>query len=518
MGTALQDMIPELILGMAAAACFFLGAFPPVRRAARLTAWFALIFAGAVAVVQTGWWHGVAASEPWYAAFNGLFRLLGPGLGMVLLASMRADAADGHEAESAACLLSAVLGVMLVGGAGDLITLFLGLELISVASYILLYLDRDGPLPQESAGKYFYLSILSSAVLLFGLSYVYGLGGSLRLDRLVYAWAGAAGMPGDPSLGAFAVVLVFAGLAFKIAAVPFHFYAPDVYQGTSHANAALLSVLPKAAGMAAVIKLLLATMVGWGGPVWQAVLAVAVLTMTVGNVIALWQSHLRRLLAYSSIAHAGFMLIGLTTAMTYRRPSEHPWDGAGAMLFYLIAYVIATAGAFAALSSLRRGDRPVERLDDLRGLARSAAGTPQFVAWSLAAFMFSLAGIPPLAGFWGKLAVFFSALEVGAAPGESPVRSRLLWLAVIGAINAAIGAAYYLRVVGALFFTEEEAGERPQTAVVSRPAVVAVFVCLVLTLAIGVVPGGWFQVAHDASPTAARPIVEVSLGATSLQK
>ncbi|NMC21701.1 MAG: NADH-quinone oxidoreductase subunit N [Thermogutta sp.] len=515
MGTALQDMIPELILGMAAAACFLLGAFPPLRRGARGTAWCALIFAGAVAVVQTGWWQGVAAVEPWYAAFNALFRLLGPGLGMIVLASMRADAAGEQEAESAACLLSAALGVILAGGAGDLITLFLGLELISIASYILLYLDRDGPLPQESAGKYFFLSILSSAVLLYGLSYVYGLGGSLRLDRPVHAWADAAGMPGDPSLGAFAAVLVFAGLAFKIAAVPFHFYAPDVYQGTSHANAALLSVFPKAAGMAAVIKLLLATMVGWGGPFWQAVLAVAVLTMTVGNVIALWQTHLRRLLAYSSIAHAGFMLIGLTTAMTYRRPGDHPWDGAGAMLLYLIAYVIATAGAFAALSALRRGDRPVERLDDLRGLARSAAGTPRFVAWSLAAFMFSLAGIPPLAGFWGKLAVFFSALEVGASPSESPIRSRLLWLAVIGAINAAIGAAYYLRVVGALFFTEEDAGEGPQTAVVSPPAVVAVFVCLVLTLAIGVAPGGWFQAAHDASPTAARPTVEVSLGAAS---
>lgn len=515
MGTALHEMIPELILGMAAAACFFLGAFPSVRRASRLTAWFALIFAGAVALFQSGWWQGAAASEPWYAAFGSLFRLLAVGSGMVVLASMRPGAAEEHEAESVACLLSAVLGVMLAGGAADLIILFLGLELISVASYILLYLDHDGPLPQESAGKYFYLSILSSAMFLFGLSYVYGLGGSLRLDRLAYAWAGAAGMPGDPSLGAFATVMVFAGLAFKIAAVPFHFYAPDVYQGTSHANAALLSVLPKAAGMAAIIKLLLAVMVGWGGPVWQAALAVAALTITVGNVIALRQTHLRRLLAYSSIAHAGFMLIGLTAAMTYRRLSHHPWDGAGAMLFYLIAYVIATAGAFAALSALRRGGRPVERLDDLRGLARSASGTPRFVAWSLAAFMFSLAGIPPLAGFWGKLAVFFSALDVGAAPSENPLRSRLLWLAVIGAINAAIGAAYYLRVVGTMFFTEEERGESPPVAVNSLPAAVAVFVCLVLTLAIGVAPGGWFQAAHDASPTAARPMVEVFLDAAS---
>ncbi len=511
MGTSIAEMIPELVLGMGAVACFCLGAFPTVRRASQLVAWFAVLFAGAVVGVQTGWWHGHAVSEPWYAAFGNLFRWMGLGLGLVLLASMRPGASERHEAESLGCLLSAILGLMLVGGAADLITLFLGLELISVASYILLYLDRDGPRPEEAAGKYFYLSILSSAVFLYGLSYLYGLGGALRLDRLTHAWASGAGTLGDASLGAMAAVLVLAGLAFKITAVPFHFYAPDVYQGTSHVNASLLSVLPKAAGMAAIIKLLLGIMVGGGLPLWQVTLAVAVLTVTVGNVIALWQTHLRRLLAYSSIAHAGFMLIGLTAAMTYRRPHQHPWDGAGALLFYLVAYVIATAGAFAALSVLRRGNRPVERLDDLRGLARSNATAPRFIAWSLAAFMFSLAGIPPLAGFWGKLAVFFSALDVGASPSENPLRSRLLWLAVIGAVNAAIGAAYYLRVVGAMFFTEDDAQDRQQAAVVATPAVVAVFACLVLTLAIGLSPGSWFQAAHSASPTAVPTIVEVSL-------
>ncbi len=473
MGTALQDMIPELILGMAAAACFFLGAFPPVRRAARLTAWFALIFAGAAAAVQTGWWQGGAAAEPWYAAFNGLFRLLAPGLGMVLLASMRADAAEGHEAESAACLLSAVLGVMLVGGAGDLITLFLGLELISVASYILLYLDRDGALPQESAGKYFYLSILSSAVLLYGLSYVYGLGGSLRLDRLVYAWAGAAGMPGDSALGAFAIVLVFTGLAFKIAAVPFHFYAPDVYQGTSHANASLLSVLPKAAGMAAVIKLLLATMVGWGGPVWQAVLAVAVLTMTVGNVIALWQTHLRRLLAYSSIAHAGYILIGLLAANQL---------GTIGVLYYLLAYTLMNLGAFGVVILVGRKKDRFLNIYDYSGLGFQYPG----LAALMSVFMFALVGMPPTAGFVGKFYIFSAAVQAG-----------YIWLVIIAVINSLISVYYYLRITVLMYMrpVEAEAGPIEMTSTMTATLVVSALGVIL----IGIFPNYVYDLAQSSA-------------------
>ena len=287
-------------------------------------------------------------------------------------------------------------------------------------------------------------------------------------DRTLFRIAGVAAILGT--------LLILAGLCFKIAAVPFHFYAPDVYQGTTHTNAALLSVLPKAAGMVVLVRLLVMTLPGVPPHV---VVVLSVLTMTVGNVIALWQNNLRRLLAYSSVAHAGYMLIGLSVALA-NPGALGEWDGLSAILFYLCVYAVATIGAFAALEYLGRRDAQVDSIDELAGLG----STRPLVAAAMAVFMFSLAGIPPLAGFWGKLSLFFSALSVNSPAGES-LRPWFVTLAVVGALNAAVAAAYYLRIISVMYFRTPLATPKAQGG--AGPWCVVV-ICVVLTVGVGVMP------------------------------
>ncbi len=299
-----------------------------------------------------------------------------------------------------------------------------------------------------------------------------------------------------PALAAFAklaMVLVFAGLSFRVAAVPFHFYAPDVYQGTTHPNAALLSVVPKAAGLLAMVRILAGSMPGMAPYSWQLVLAVALLTMTLANLMALWQDDLRRLLAYSAIAHAGYMLLALAAALaggasvvgTLRVPDPEEWNGLAALWFYLPAYALATLGAFAVLEHLGagKGDRlllcaapsgpfgqkvpvpfsgPDGRLDAVDQLAGLGRRRPAAAA-VLAVCLLSLTGVPPLAGFWGKFWVFGAALNVGTSPDAAAgPRGWFIAAAVIGVLNAAVAAAYYLRLVAVMYFRARKSRKRGQ--------------------------------------------------------
>ncbi len=416
---------------------------------------------------------------------------LGLGAALVLLSWRPSDDPDGPEVVGSLMLI--VAGMMLVSASGELILMFLGLELISIPTYILLFIGRRTVEGREAAAKYFYLSILASAILLFGLSFLYGSAGTTSLDVIQ-----ARLLEGSSPLvaaGQLAIVFIFAGLSFKIAAVPFHFYAADVYQGTTNSNSALLSVAPKLAGFVALIRLVVVATEGVPSPSWRIALALAVLTMTTGNVLALWQDNLRRLLAYSSIAHAGYMLIGLAVALATRSGASGAFDGTAALLFYLLLYSIATVGTFAALNCLGTKDRSVDHVDELAGLAWSDEPRPRLLAWILAAFMFSLAGIPPLAGFWGKLALFGGALGVRGANGE--MRAWFVGLAILGVLNAAIAAAYYLRIVGTMFF-RMPLGKAP--AVPKRPAPLTVAViCALLVLAIGLYPAPWYGSASQAT-------------------
>jgi len=416
---------------------------------------------------------------------------LGAGALLVLLSWRSNTDPDGPEVLGS--LLLVISGMMLVGGAGELVLLFLGLELISVPTYILLFVGRRSVEGRESAAKYFYLSILASAILLFGLSFLYGAAGSTSLatirEQLLSEGNPLAGF------GRLALVFVFAGLSFKIAAVPFHFYAADVYQGTSNANAALLSVAPKVAGFLALVRLIAVAAEGLHGDAWRVALALAVLTMTTGNVLALWQDNLRRLLAYSSVANAGYMMIGVAVYLASGAETI-AFNGTAALLFYLLVYVVATVGMFAALCCLGAAGDPVERVDQLAGLAWGDQARARMIAWMMAAFAFSLAGIPPLAGFWGKLALFGGAL--GVAGGESGMQSWFVGLAIVGMLNAAVAAAYYLRIVGALFFRSAESDVELSPG--HAAPLTAATVCVLLVIVIGILPGRVYDVTHTAAP------------------
>jgi NADH-quinone oxidoreductase subunit N len=333
--------------------------------------------------------------------------------------------------------------------------------------------------------KYFFLSILSSALLLYGFSFLYGIGKTTLI-------AGTAAHPGIREaflslsqplapLAPLALVLVAAGLGFKLAVAPLQFYAPDVYQGTTNANAGLLAVAPKIAGIAGLVRLVIIAMPSSAEFAWQLALVLAILTMTIGNVCALWQRNIRRLMAYSSIAHGGYLLIGLAAATAASASADESLrGGTTAMLFYVLVYALATMGTFAALAYLGSARREVDGVEELAGLARSQP----VIAGAIAVCMFSLAGIPPLAGFWGKLALFGSAVQL-ATSGTGGMPLWFTVLAIIGALNAAVAAAYYLRVVAVMYF---QPASQTVPAAGGRTAQFSAILCAALVIACGILP------------------------------
>lgn len=492
---------PEIILIATAAWIYVAGAFSTERLVGNLWAVAGLVLAGLWLAGQeslmgalwsdsAGTWNGPLLVD----YFGHLMRALALAVGLlfVLITSRAAD--DRLATEYLGSLLLVLAGLMIVCTAGELVLLFLGLELISIPTYILLFLGRQGGPSQEATAKYFFLSLLSSALLLYGFAFLYGVAGSTDLVQIRAALTGLdASAGGLASLLPLAAMLILAGIGFKIAAVPFHFYAPDVYQGTTAGNAGLLAVVPKFAGIVLLLRLLAVAMPGIEEIGWQVTLAISLLTMTLGNVAALWQQSVRRLLAYSSIAHAGYLLIGVAVgfAVAGDPNSSGNYDGFGATLFYLVVYVLATTGTFAALAYLGHRERDIEGVDELSGVGK----THPVVALAIATFMFSLAGIPPLAGFWGKLTLFFAALNV---EGEG-LRFWFLILAIAAALNAAVAAAYYLRIVAAMYFRESVNVPRAEGG---GGAWVAAMVTAVLVVAAGIFPGSLLNQANRASQSA----------------
>ena len=514
----------EIVVVVAALVIYMGGAFSNSQRA-----WAPLAFAAIVLAAASLWWCGgndsyihrtVAAS----LAHRGhdapiktsdvasqigrtspvipddlasFFRWLSLAAGAVMVLMAWRPLATGAMAEYLGSLLLIVAGLMIVAVASNLVLIFVGLELISIPTYIMLSLGRRDAAGQEASAKYFFLSILASALFLYGLSFIYGAAGSMQLSVIgeslsTMQWVS----PSVESMAKLGMVLVLAGLCFRVTAVPFHFYAPDVYQGTIQANAALLSVLPKAAGLLAIVRLLALAMPDMNVYGWKIVLAISVLTMTLGNLLALWQDNVRRLLAYSSIANAGYMLIGIAVALVSPRSGPlAQWNGAGATFFYLCVYALATLGAFAVLAYLGRDRQQVESVDELAGLGR----TRPVMAAAMAISMFSLAGVPPAAGLWGKLLVFGSALNVDPDGGSS--RPWFIALAVIGVLNAAVAAYYYLRIVGIMYFREplvvprSEGGAGPY---------LAALVCSLAVLVAGIYPAPLMQACLKAGALARR--------------
>jgi len=494
---AIDFVVPELVLVAAACGLFLGGAFRGGRTLWGGAALVALFCASLL------WWLDVPVPPGDLTA--SLFRndplaWLTKGLalagGVVLVLSSWRQISDRFAAEYHACLLLIVAGASLVGAANDLVSLFLSLELVSIPTYVLLYLPRLDRASQEASAKYFFLSVFSSALLLYGFSFLYGAVGSTNLE-VIRAALRESSLSALPATFSIALVMVLAGLGFRITAAPFHFYAPDVYQGAPTVGAALLAYIPKVVGFVALIQVISATLLAAtpdlrvsGLPSQAAALIwiLALVSMFVGNLLGLLQDNLKRLLAYSSIAHAGYMLVGLGAG---QQPGVS-FGGLEAMLFYLIAYGAMTVGAFAVLALLSTTERPVERIDDLAGLGRSHPLT----ALLRTVFLFSLTGLPPTAGFWGKLYLFFAAWST---------QSRLYQiLAVVMAINAAIGAWYYLKIVAAMYL-RQAVKELPDTD--DRPGLIAVTLCAALTLLLFLLPQPARQLAAKAAAPP-RPAVD----------
>jgi NADH-quinone oxidoreductase subunit N len=403
---------------------------------------------------------------------------LASGLILVLVNWNQAD--DARSGENQACFLAIIAGVNLVAAANDLIGLFLALELISIPTYLALLIPRRDAPAQEATIKYFLLSAFSSAVLLFGMSYLYGVTGTTNLTAIHQALE-AGGRQAPPAIVGIALVMLIAGIGFRLTTVPFHFYAPDVFQGAPNSMAALLSYVPKVAGFVALARLLGAgasetgwTLVGLSQPLlWW----LAILTMFLGNLMALLQTDIRRMLAFSSVSHAGYMLVGLVAGDSGRGPG-----GFEAVLFYLAVYGAMTLGVFAVLGALGTTERKVSSLEDLAGLSRARPG----MAILMAIFLFSLTGLPPTAGFLGKLNLFLAAWNTGTADGR--------WLAIWLAVNAAIGAWYYLRVIREMYLTDPV---KPTEGTAEAPALVALGLCTAVTLGLFLAPG-WLWSAIQA--------------------
>jgi NADH-quinone oxidoreductase subunit N len=324
--------------------------------------------------------------------------------------------------------LFAMLGMMVMVSANHLLTLYLGLELLSLSLYAMIALERDSAVATEAAMKYFVLGALASGMLLYGMSMLYGATGTLELTRMADAIANDAA---DRTILLFALVFIVAGLGFKLSAVPFHMWVPDVYQGAPTAVTLFIGSAPKLAAFAFVMRLLVS---GLGGveylvEQWQWMLVImAVLSLAIGNITAIAQTNLKRMFAYSTISHMGFLLLGVLAGGN---------DGYASAMFYVIVYVLMTLGTFGMILLMSRAGFEADQLDDFKGLnARSP-----WYAFVMLLLMFSMAGVPPAVGFYAKLSVLWAVVNAG-----------LVWLAVIAVLFSLIGAFYYLRIVKLMYF------------------------------------------------------------------
>jgi NADH-quinone oxidoreductase subunit N len=441
----------------------------------------------------------------WLTSLTFYTRLIALGVGLLVVLVNWHQPADVERGEYVSMVLFSLLGVLLTASANDLLVLFFAVELVSIPTYVLIALSREDSRSSEAAVKYFFLGAMAAAVLAYGLSFLYGAAGTTTLHTLAEGTVRSSLALG-PSVGGAALVgllLVFAGLAFKIAAVPLHVYAADVYEGAASPVTGLLGFVPKLAGFVALIKIFGACQ--WSLPVslqWM-VWVVAAVTMTTGNVLGLLQTNVKRVLGYSSIAHTGYMLIALLVGPVAGAGPMR--DGVAALLFYVAVYGVMNLGAFAALAAFKISGRAVETLDDLAGMAARAP----VAALALAVCVFSLMGIPPLAGFLGKVYVFSSAFSLEQA---HPFRGPLIALAVIGVVNSAVAAAYYLRIAATAYV---RAGAEDVVPVGGRPVRWGLGLCSILMVVLFVWPRGLADQASDATSALRGSIQTVDAQLTS---
>jgi NADH-quinone oxidoreductase subunit N len=401
-------------------------------KSARLATWLALAaFVGAALVVPgvfdgggTGF-DGLFIADS-FAAFAKILVYIAAAVSLIAAAGwFRRDGV--YRAEYPVLILLSAVGMGMMVSAGDLLTLYVGLELLSLASYVLAAFQRKDTRSAEAGLKYFVLGALASGILLYGISLLYGFTGSTLFDDISVA----IGRDGLSNGDLFGIVFVLAGIAFKVSAVPFHMWTPDVYEGAPTPVTAFFASAPKVAAVALLVRVVIEAM-GPATDAWRQIIIFMALASTIlGGVAAISQPNIKRLLAYSSINNIGFILIGLAAGTR---------EGVAAVLFYLAVYIAMTLGAFLCVQRMRDADgHPVETIASLSGLSRNRP----LLAGAMAMFMFSLAGVPPLFGFWPKFLVFTAAVE-----------AHLTWLAAVGIATSAIGAFYYLMIVKTMYMNE----------------------------------------------------------------
>ena len=419
---------PELILAVGSMVLLMIGVYSTDRANSTVTglAVALLIAAGTWMLVfaEDGTAFDGAFVNDAFARFMKVLTLIGSVITMVMSVGF-AKAEKFDKFEFPILIVLATLGMMLMISASDMIALYLGLELQSLSLYVIAAINRDSARSTEAGLKYFVLGALSSGMLLYGMSLVYGFTGHTGFAEI----ANAIGEERQLGL-VFGLVFILAGLAFKISAVPFHMWTPDVYEGAPTPVTAFFAAAPKMAAMALIVRVTVSAFEPVSTDWQQIVTFIAIASMLLGAFAAIGQTNIKRLMAYSSIAHMGFALVGLAANTT---------EGVRGVAVYMLIYLVMTLGTFAFILAMRRKEGNVETIDDLAG----AAATNPIMATVLTILMFSLAGIPPLAGFWGKWYVFFAAVNAGLYP-----------LAIIGVLASVVGAFYYLRIIKIMWFDE----------------------------------------------------------------
>jgi NADH-quinone oxidoreductase subunit N len=420
---------PELIIAVGAMALLMIGVYSGERANTLVTGLAVAILIGVCAWMlligdQGEAFAGAFVVDP-FARFMKVLTLVGSVVTLAMSVGFaREEKFDKFEYP--VLILLSTLGMLIMVSANDMMTLYLGLELQSLALYVVAAINRDSVKATEAGLKYFVLGALSSGMLLYGISLVYGYTGNTGFAEI----AAALGQ-GERQLGlVFGLVFVLAGLAFKISAVPFHMWTPDVYEGAPTPVTAFFAAAPKMAAMALIVRVVVGPFEPVAADWQQIVVFISIASMLLGAFAAIGQRNIKRLMAYSSIGHMGFALVGL---------AANTQTGVRGVAIYMLIYLVMTLGTFAFILAMRRKDGNVEQIDDLAGLAQ----TNPMMATIMTIMMFSLAGIPPLAGFWAKWYVFLAAIE-----------ASLVALAVIGVLASVVGAYYYLRIIKIMWFDE----------------------------------------------------------------
>lgn len=472
----MTPILPEIFLSVLAMALLLINVFVPSGGQKSYLAYISFFGIVAAAVLVGAGWGGHIESFSGtvvldnFATFFKMIFLLAAGL-TVLISDQYMEREGCNHGELYPLILFTVVGMMLMASGTDLMTIFLGLEVMSVSLYVLAGFNRNNKKSNEAGLKYFLLGAFSTGFLLYGMALIYGATGTTRVYKIATI-VGQMTLPSANIMLLAGMLLMMTGFAFKIAAAPFHMWTPDVYEGAPTPMTAFMSAGPKAAGFAALLRILLVALptlqIEWSQLLW----VLAVLTMTVGNITALRQDNIKRMLAYSSIAHAGYALVGLAAGNG---------TGTAGILFYMLSYSFMNIGAFAIIILVAKKGETNGNVMDFAGLGFKRP----VLAVAMTIFLFSLAGMPPTAGFIGKFYLFSGAVQKG-----------YIWLAVIGVLNSAASVYYYLRVM--VYMYMKEPTEEFEWITVTAPVALALIIAVAGSMIPGIVPSIILEYAQEA--------------------